>query len=225
MSPARETTVDLAYQSLRAQLVGFRMKPGARLNESALAGDLGISRAPIREALNRLIADGLVRFEPGRGFFCRKLSTREITELYEARFDLEAGGLKAALRRAPDADIAAFARDWQQDGTSQNPDPEALIAADEAFHMALARLGGNDVRLTFLQNINDRIRFVRRINLEHETRRRSAHDEHRALAAALTSRDERAALAILAEHLERSAAEVQTQVRAALAHIYEGDIA
>jgi DNA-binding GntR family transcriptional regulator len=225
MPPARETTVDLAYHSLRAQLVGFRMKPGARLNESALAADLGISRAPIREALNRLISDGLVHFEPGRGFFCRKLSAREITELYETRFDLEAGALRSALRHATDADIATFAETWQQACTPEGTDPEALIAADEAFHLALARLGGNAARVLFLQNINDRIRFVRRINLEQDARRISAHEEHRALVTALAARDKAAALSTLADHLERSAAEVRTQVRAALAQIYERDIA
>ncbi|MFD0858517.1 GntR family transcriptional regulator [Roseovarius aquimarinus] len=221
MTSQRETTVDQAYAALRAELTSFGLKPGARLNESALAADLGMSRAPIREALNRLIPDGLVRFEPGRGFFCRKLSAREITELYQLRFDLEAGALGAAIDHAAPEDLAAFAEGWRPDAV----DADTLVAADEAFHLALARLGGNTARIDFLENINDRIRFVRRINLESDARRASALEEHARLVSALLARDRPAALAILSQHLERSAAEVQGQVRAALAQIYEGDIA
>ncbi|MFX0540604.1 GntR family transcriptional regulator [Roseovarius sp. S4756] len=225
MPALRENAVDLAYEALRGRLIAFRMKPGARLNESALAADLGLSRAPVREALNRLISDGLVWFEPGRGFFCRKLSAREITELYAVRFDLEAGALKFAMRHTPDPALATFAAEWQQSCAPGGTDAQGMIAADEAFHLALARMGENAARLGFLQNINDRIRFVRRINLEHEARRSSAHREHQKLVAAVAARDERGALKILAGHLERSAAEVQAQVRTALAQIYEGDIA
>ncbi|WP_255012298.1 GntR family transcriptional regulator [Roseovarius sp. M141] len=223
MAQPRENSVDIAYDQLRAWLVGFRMKPGARLNESALAADLGMSRAPLREALNRLISDGLVRFEPGRGFFCRKLSAREIADLYAVRYDLEAGALTHTLQTASDADLAVFADRWP--AISPGGDLDALVAADEDFHHGLARLAGNDARLRYLENINDRIRFVRRLNLEPGARSASAHDEHQRLLRAVQARDTQTALDALRVHLDRSSAEVHKQVRAALAQIYEGDIA
>lgn len=225
MPRAPQTSVDTAYDQLRDRLIAFRVKPGARLNESEIAADLSMSRAPVREALNRLIADGLVRFEAGRGFFCRRLSAREMTELYAVRFDLESGALRVALDAPPDA-LEGFTDTWRRDlGQAGDSNAEGLIALDEAFHLGLAALGGNEARLKFLGNINDRIRFVRRINLETQPRRLDALAEHDRLLDAIASGDRPGAIDVLRTHLQRSTDEVQTQIRTALARIYADDVA
>ncbi|NMM43312.1 GntR family transcriptional regulator [Rhodospirillaceae bacterium KN72] len=216
-------TVETAYEYLRDRVVTFRVKPGERLNESEIAATLTMSRAPIREALNRLIADGLVSFEPRRGFFCRRLSISEMAELYAVRYDLESGALRQSLAAADGGAISAFVQKWRFAGAMRpSDDIDAFVTADEAFHLELAALAGNAARLKFLENINNRIRFVRRINLET---RDGALDEHHDLLDAVDTRDATAAQQILRNHLDRSAEEVRDQVQQAIARIYADDVA
>ncbi|PHP65924.1 transcriptional regulator [Zhengella mangrovi] len=219
-------TVDIAYDDLRDRLVTFQVKPGARLNESEIAAALSMSRAPVREALNRLIADGLVSFVPGRGFFGRKLSVSEIADLYDIRLDLETGGLRRMIETVPPDDLAAFLARWRATGERAEamalPD---LVAADEAFHLEIAELAGNAQRVRALQNINDRIRFVRRINLETPQRHADALAEHGRLLEAVAARDPERAVVVLRDHLARSNEEVRLQVQGALTRIYADDVA
>ncbi|MEB8386005.1 GntR family transcriptional regulator [Rhodobacteraceae bacterium KMM 6894] len=226
MTQTAQTTVDKAYAQLRNQLVTFGFKPGSRLNESEIAATLSMSRAPIREALNRLIADGLVSFEPGRGFFCRRLSASEVNDLYEIRFDLESGAIRSALTTCDDATLAGFASIWQKrHGDAEGATLDQLVDLDETFHMALCALADNAARLKYLENINYRIRFVRRINLEPGNRRVGGINEHAGLIDAIQLRDIDQATRLLRHHLQRSADEVRLQVQDALARIYADDVA
>jgi len=223
-SPAN--AVDTAYAQLRDRLVTFAVKPGERMNESELATDLAMSRAPIREALNRLIADGLVSFEPGRGFFARRLSVSEMADLYAVRLDLETGALRRVLKSAETARLEEFAAKWRSRlAEAEGTDLDALVAADEAFHLDLAAIDGNAPRLKMLQNVNDRIRYVRRVNLETDARRKSSFDEHARLIDAIVARQAEQAAATLATHLEQSADEMKLQVQSALARIYADEVA
>ena len=99
--------VDL-YQALKQKAVDFSIRPGDRLNEGALAKELGVSRTPLREALNRLVAEQLLEFRPGAGFFCRALDAKSIFDLYELRAFIEAAAIRTACQRASDADLAAL---------------------------------------------------------------------------------------------------------------------
>ena len=81
IKPKPSGRVESVYQTLREMAVDFRLKPGERINEVALARALGASRTPLREALNRLVSEGFLTFEPGRGFFCRKLMVKDVYEL------------------------------------------------------------------------------------------------------------------------------------------------
>src|SRR3546814_9794077 len=74
--------------------IGYEFKPGEKLNEVALARRLAVSRTPLREALNRLGIEGLLRFQPGKGFFCRDLDVHEIFHLYELRKVVEVAGAR-----------------------------------------------------------------------------------------------------------------------------------
>jgi len=226
MARGTVNTVDTAYERLRDKLVAFDVKPGSRLNESEIAADLSMSRAPIREALNRLTADGMVSFEPGRGFFCRRLSVSEITDLYDVRLDLEIGALKTLLRVAAESEINLFVEKWRADlAQSERMKLRDLVISDEDFHLEMAALADNSQRIKYLRNINDRIRFVRKINLESPERYAEALDEHASLLKAIVTRDTEKAVETLSNHLARSTDEVRQQVQSALTRIYSDEMA
>ena len=103
-----DSVVDRVYEQLKAMSIGFEFKPGERLNEGELAKRLGVSRTPLREALNRLNTEGFLRFAPGRGFFCRELDAHEIFDLYELRKSIEVASVRLAIKRAKDEDIDAL---------------------------------------------------------------------------------------------------------------------
>lgn len=206
----------------------FAFKPDQRINESELAQRLGASRTPMREALNRLAAEGFLTLQAGRGFFCRPLTPKRILELYEARVAVECEALRLACTRANDADITALS-DYL---TSVEPvyansqDADKLLAIDEAFHIQLAELSGNAELVSMLKNLNDRIRYVRMIDLKRmrgsdgQSGKPTAPSAHRSILNALKQRDIKAADSEMRKHIERRREEATEAVRIAYSQLY-----
>jgi DNA-binding GntR family transcriptional regulator len=218
--------VNRAYRMLREKTVRFDFKPGERLNEVEVARELGMSRAPVREAMNRLVTEGLLTVVPNQGFSCRKLSASEITSLYGVRADLEVGGIHEAALRMDSAAVQAIGEYCEE--VIRQADKlaiDVLVARDEEFHLKLATLGGNVERVRMLEHINARIYFVRRINLENETRRRNGFAEHRQIMERLLAGDPQAAADILRRHLMLNADQAMDAIRKGLARIYADSVA
>lgn len=96
---------EIVYTTLRDEILSGRLEPGSRLNTSEIAERLGVSRTPIREALNRLIPIGLVEQIPHRGAFVSKLSIEEIIEIYYIRASLEGIAARLAVQHLTQAEI------------------------------------------------------------------------------------------------------------------------
>ena len=140
----------------------YRFLPGEKLNERALAMQIDASRTPLREALNRLVSEGLVTLTAHEGFACRPLDPKEIYDLYEMRAGIEAHAARLAADRASDEEIAAL-EGLLEAATPQDQHAE-LIRRDVEFHEAIARLSGNQEILRLLQTINTRVYFIRWID-------------------------------------------------------------
>ena len=97
-----ENNVERLYERLRQMAADFEFKPEERINESVLSKRLGASRTPLREALNRLVAEGFLTFHSGKGFYCRALSPDGILHLYEARVAIECEALRCSIQHASD---------------------------------------------------------------------------------------------------------------------------
>jgi DNA-binding GntR family transcriptional regulator len=218
-------SVQRAYRVLRERAVHFDLKPGEHLNEVELANELDMSRAPLREALNRLVTDGLLTVVPNKGFSCRKLSASEITSLYGVRADLETGGLRDMVLASCQAGLEALARYSEEITAKAGGLPiETLVARDEEFHLKLAGLAGNVERVRLLEHINARIHFVRRVNLEIEARRRTTFTEHEEIVNRLLEGNTTEALNVLRRHLAMSAEEAMSTIHKGLARIYGGSV-
>jgi DNA-binding GntR family transcriptional regulator len=182
--------VELAVERLRRDILSGRTDPGERLVEEQLTKRLGISRAPLREAMRLLAQQGLVEHIPRRGVRVATLSDDDVRELYEVRDVLERHavaaipadgdltGLRAALevmRRATDAD-----------------DRLELANAHRRFHVEVVRLGGNHQLAGLYESILVRIQLYMAVNMRREAEVARAEDgvlRHERLLAAITEGD------------------------------------
>jgi len=224
-----ESSVDRAYAELRRRAINFEFKPGERLNESALSGAIDVSRTPLREALNRLVAEGFLTLAPGKGFFCRPLSPEKIAELYQLRCAVESEAAIRAVEHASSDAIAAFAADFDaaEPLYLTSRDPSDLLSMDEDFHMTLAALSGNAELARVLCNVNERIRYVRIISLRAPAMEQDAASasgaplsSHRAIVSAIAARDAERAVFVLRNHIEMRSEQAVELVRAAYSQLY-----
>ena len=212
-----ETTVERVYEQVKAMAISFEFPPGARVNELAVAKQIGVSRTPLREALNRLTADGFLTFSSQRGFFRKALSVKAVEDLYEWREQLELGVVRLALERATETaldEVEAFLKSSAPAGANS----KELLAFDEEFHRRLAALTGNAEISDALRSINDRMRFMRWVELER--RGSDLLDDHHAILAALRQKDLPLALKLMSAHVLLPHDQIVAAVKDAFARIY-----
>ncbi|KAA8998616.1 GntR family transcriptional regulator [Affinibrenneria salicis] len=220
-------SVEKVYEVVKALAIDYRFKPGERINEVELASRLGVSRTPVREALNRLAQDGFMRFVPNRGFYARDITPEGVHELYEMRAVIEQAAFRFACQRASDEEINLAAAIWEQ-SCLDLPDPITITdwtkvaQDDEAFHMAIARIARNARLYETLDSLNSLIRFFRRIDLETPSRRNNAYDEHVGIIDALRKRDIERGVLLLEKHVSLSAEHAVEVTKEGLARIYFG---
>lgn len=201
----------------------FAFKPGERINEGKLASELGVSRTPLREALNRLSIEGFLQFRAGKGFFCRTLDPQEIFDLYQLRSAIEVAGVKLAVKRATTEDLARLKAFLNETGPKpENRSPAELVKFDERFHEELNQMSGNAEMLNVLKNINRRIHFVRWIHMSNQDRSETQR-EHMRILSAIESGDETKAVQILERHIDRRMEEITDAVREGYSRIYMGE--
>jgi DNA-binding GntR family transcriptional regulator len=210
-----------AYNTIRKLLVEFKLKPEERINEVQLARTLGVSRTPIREALNRLASEGFVSLTPNRGFFVRSLSTEGLIDLYELRSIIECAAFRLMCERAEDDQIKRLQDYWDAivEGYRDQP-ADVILSEDEGFHLLIAELSGNPELVTQLSAINARIRFIRRIQIEHRTHDRKQISSHSAIVDAAVSRNVEKGVELLRQHIEMTVSATQQALKDALLKVF-----
>src|SRR2546427_7455677 len=139
--PARLENLTLwqrVYEYLREEILSERLQPGAELQEVALAEELGLSRGPIREAIGRLAAEGLVVVRPRRGAVVRSLSKDEFLEAYQVREALEMMAVRLAVPRLADGDLARLQELTDaMEGHAGRGEGTEFFEANSGFHAHL----------------------------------------------------------------------------------------
>ncbi len=214
-----------AHDYIKERVIEFIIPPGEHINEVALGEELGMSRAPIREALNQLYIGGFVTFQSGKGFFCRKFSVKDVTDLLELRADLESAAMNYGCGINAEADLSAIYKAWESIARKHREmNIDELVNADEDFHIQLARVAGNDERVKILRNINERVRFIRKIALENEPRRSNFIGEHLKICEAIMKQDQTKLNDILNCHIGINSSQLKPIIYEGLARIYAKEI-
>ncbi|MGI8696538.1 MAG: GntR family transcriptional regulator, partial [Mycobacteriales bacterium] len=174
---------DRAYDALRAALVDGRLYPGSRLSVPLLAGQLGVSRSPVREAVMRLVTEGLAVEIPRRGAVVVAMERTQLAPVYEVREVLEGLAARLAATRADSASLDAMRRTMRAHSAAiRERDEAAIIDADVAFHEALRDGGRNHELNSMLGGIQSRVRIARRTTLATAGPRQAWRD-HRDIVA------------------------------------------
>lgn len=196
---------DQAERALRDQILHGAFPPGGRLNEVEIATDLGVSRGPIREAMQRLARDGLVVLQPHRGAFVRRLSADEVRNLFEVRITLECKVAALAAQRLT-ATQQAQVEELRSGMAAQdeNVDPDDQFQGTHDIHALLAAASDNDALAAHVATVNRELLLLRTQSGQTQARAHAAIDEHAELIAAVLSRDPDAASSAMEAHLNKA---------------------
>jgi DNA-binding GntR family transcriptional regulator len=202
---AAYSLVELAVDRLRSDILSGRTDPGERLVEEQLTRRLGISRAPLREAMRLLAQQGLVEHIPRRGARVATLSDDDVRELYEVRDVLERHAV-AAMPAGPDLTGLRAALEVMRKAT-ETDDRLELANAHRRFHVEVVRLGGNRQLATLYESILVRIQLYMAVNMRREAETAHAADgvhRHERLSAAVEGGDRDRILTELSAHGARA---------------------
>ncbi|MEU0629195.1 GntR family transcriptional regulator [Streptomyces sp. NPDC005989] len=193
------------YEALLELMTTRALRPGQHLVESELAGQLGVSRQPVREALQRLNTEGWVDLRPAQGAFVHEPTQEEADQLLSVRTLLEAEAARLAAAESDAAGIAALEELCAKgEQAVADDDADLAVATDAAFHAKVMELAGNVVLAELAGQVDRRVRWYR----TSVVRRRGTRSwiEHRSLIEAISSRDGQRATEIMRSHTEHTRA-------------------
>lgn len=191
-----------AYQEIRRAIRQRRFRAGDRLREVDLAESLGLSRTPVREALYRLLADGLATEHGQRGIMVAEFDHAMVGELYVMREMLEGMAARLAAQHASEAEIEALSELGEQYAALVSSGRDgALTEKNRQFHEALYRCAHNRFLLKMLDPLHDALGLLGGSNLADPARARDNAVEHAAIVAAIAKRDADAADKLTRAHI------------------------
>ena len=203
MALPRATYASMVTERLRDTIVNGDLAPGSQLSEAELASRFGVSRGPVREALQRLIQEGLVRAEPHRGVFVPVLTEKDVRDIYLARDALESAALKQIIASDGSAAVAdelekVVALMTEAEAADDWP---AVGRHDLEFHTVLVAASGSDRLQRMFSTVISETRLCLGV-LTAADARSDLVDEHRQIAAMIRAGETEKALVVLKQHFD-----------------------
>ncbi|MBD8022773.1 GntR family transcriptional regulator [Microbacterium gallinarum] len=190
---------DRAYATLLDEIQNGALPPGAVLGEVEQAARLGVSRTPLREALGRLVADGLVAQQSPRVTVVTPIDAGDIREIFEVRRALEESAARLAAERGDAAAFADLADEFARTDVAGVAGPDAYYALIARFDRRLDESVANEYLTAALKTVRTHLVRVRRLARDNPDRLAVSAAEHRLIASAIAARD--ADLAAHATHV------------------------
>ncbi len=196
---------DRAYAALKHDILTCKLAPGQRLNEKDLCAAIGISRTPLREALNRLGLEGLVTLVPYHGFEVAPITLQDVREMCELRYVLEAETAARTALRATAEEIEALSRVAELRYVPGSRETyEDYLRANSAFHNALAHFSHNARLESVVVMLLDQLQRPLYLGLDVGLDAEEATAEHLAVVYAIRRRDAEAAAECMREQILRA---------------------
>ena len=191
-----------AYQQVKRVILEHQIPLGGKLNEGELAATLGISRTPIREAINRLEKEGLVEIFPQRGAFVVQFSEKDVFELFLIRENLEGLAVFLTAKKMNEKDLATLEgciQGFSEPFTDQ--DIQRYAREDFKFHQTIIMLSGAQRLINLISTLYDHIRIFRLTTLGLSDRMKTSLKDHRLIIAALRKRNPEQSEKRMRQHL------------------------
>jgi DNA-binding GntR family transcriptional regulator len=201
------TTAQQVLESLRHGLVSGMLRPGQRVTQEDVALQLGVSVAPVREALRVLEQEGQLVYQPRRGYFVTELRIEDLEEIYELRRALEERLARLAVPELDDETvrrIRAAAKECEMAGESG--DVAQQLAANRRFHFALLECADQPHTMRMIRLLWDSTESYRAIYYNSPAERRRAAKAHKRILAAVAGREADRLVAELDAHRDRALA-------------------
>ena len=193
---------DRVYEILKKSIISQEIPPGEKIDEEAIAKQLGVSRTPIRETLCRLENEGIVKIVPRRGAFVAKHSREKITELLMVREVLEGFAARLAVDHITEQTIdqmRSLFKDYSESNIRDRS--KDYTQADLEFHNLIIKASKNSLLISFMNTLNDHIQMLRLQTFSLEGRPEHSMAEHVHIIEAIEKKDPSSAESLMREHI------------------------
>ncbi|MGH8021400.1 MAG: GntR family transcriptional regulator [Opitutaceae bacterium] len=191
-----------------------QLAPGQHLVQTEIAAQFGVSRLPVRDALQMLQKRDLAVELPRRGVIVRPLNLQEVRDLFELRRLLESHAFARSAKNFDETDLVETAAIIKRQESMQMDQFLTLLELDETFHVKLCSKCGNEEIKTQLARIWNRIRVLRSLERDREDWNRNSVKSHRAILAALRARNIKKARTLLEEGIDAAEGKIAASVTA-----------
>jgi DNA-binding GntR family transcriptional regulator len=201
------TYADQAYQGILRRIQTGELRQGDRLTEDRIAEGLGMSRTPVREALNRLVSRGLVEVSLGRTLAIRRLERAQVIELYEMRQILEGAAARLAAKHASKAEIYSLENLLERTRPENGKialSPDAMAKLNTEFHDGILQASHNRYLQDQSEQLRESLWLLVGTTFSVKGRSKAAYGEHALILQAIAAGDESGAEEVARQHIERS---------------------
>jgi len=200
---------DSVYERVKADILEFRLLPGARFSENEIAERAQVSRTPVREALYRLAREGYLVVHPKSGWSVQAFDFERFDHLYDVRVVLELAAVRRLCAGNHGEPIAGLGKIWLVPARQRPTDGLEVAELDESFHSTLVAAAGNPELARLHTEVTERIRIIRRLDFTQAERVAYTYEEHAAILRALLARKAQHTELLLKSHIEQSKLEVR----------------
>lgn len=217
------------FETLKTRIIKWEYPPGHRLTEEELCQEFGVSRVPVREALRMLERNNLLDKIPHRGCTVKQPNTKEIHELYDVRLALEIFVAGQLATHGMDEeewqrlfDIWTVSNWPELENADEEGEIDGLLLAqeDEDFHESLAAATENGTLLELLRTFNERLRFIRVIDITTAERLRETCQQHQQILRCIRSGEREAAQTAIEQNINGGRRSAERALKEALARAF-----
>ncbi len=200
------------FNKLREDILAGVYRENDELKENSIAGELGVSRTPVREALRQLELEGLVTMIPNKGAYVTGITSKDMHDIYMIRSYLEGLCAKWACEHITQEQIEALEEVlYLSEFHAKKNHKEQMVELDSKFHELIYQASGSKILYHVLSDFHHYVERIRKITLAMPSRASQASQEHAAILDAIKQRDAARAEQLAYEHIESSIKNISEQ--------------